>query len=310
MTRSSFAPLRTGLLRLLPLTAALACASSAPPPPREFDGRQALEYARAQLAFGNRIPGTLPARRMGDWLDSMLRTRADTVIVQAWDHVALDKKKLPLRNFLARFKPAATTRVLFFAHWDTRPRSDGPNSTDSLAPVPGADDGASGVAVLLAMADALHAKAPEIGVDLLFVDGEDYGDFFATGTPDVLIGARWYADHPVAPLPKYAVLLDMVGDNTLQIHQEGFSLSAAPAVVEKIWGMAARLGYGSTFIAGAGGQITDDHVEFNRVGIPAVDVIDLDYPWWHTKDDTIDKISAGSLQIVGDVMLAVVREEK
>ena len=298
------------LLHLLPLTAALACASSAPPPPREFDGRQALAYARAQLAFGNRIPGTLPARRMGDWLDSMLRVRADTVIVQAWDHVALDKKKLLLRNFLARFKPAATTRVLFFAHWDTRPRSDGPNSRDSSAAVPGADDGASGVAVLLAMADALHARAPDIGVDLLFVDGEDYGDFYATGAPDVLIGARYYADHPVAPTPKYAVLLDMIGDNTLQIHQEGFSLSAAPAVVEKIWGMAARLGYSTTFIGGAGGQITDDHVEFNRVGIPAVDIIDLDYPWWHTKDDTIDKISAGSLQIVGDVMMGVVREEK
>ena len=93
------------MLHLLPLTAALACASSSPPPPREFDGRQALAYARTQLAFGNRIPGTLPARRMGDWLDSMLRVRADTVIVQAWDHTALDKKKLPLRNFLARFQP-------------------------------------------------------------------------------------------------------------------------------------------------------------------------------------------------------------
>jgi len=298
------------MLRLLPLAAALACASSAPPPPREFNGRQALEYARAQLAFGNRIPGTLPAKKMGDWLDSMLRARADTVIVQGWDHVALDKKKLPLRNFLARFKPAATTRVLFFAHWDTRPRSDGPNSHDSTAAVPGADDGASGVAVLLAMADAFHAKAPDIGVDLLFVDGEDYGDFYAPGAPDVLIGARYYADHPVAPTPKYAVLLDMIGDNTLQIHQEGFSLSAAPTVVEKIWGMAARMGYSSTFIPGAGGQITDDHVEFNRVGIPAVDIIDLDYPWWHTKDDTIDKISAGSLQIVGDVMVLVIRGEK
>jgi hypothetical protein len=310
MTSQSFVPLRTGLLRLLPLTAALACASSAPPPPREFNGRQALGYAGAQLAFGNRIAGTVPARKMGDWLDSMLRARADTVIVQAWEHVTLDKKKLPLRNFLARYRPAATTRVLFFAHWDTRPRSDGPNSTDSLAPVPGADDGASGVAVLLGMADALHARAPEIGIDLLFVDGEDYGDFFAPGTPDVLIGARYYADHLVPPAPKYAVLLDMIGDNTLQIHQEGFSLSAAPAVVEKIWGMAARLGYSSTFVAGAGGQITDDHVEFHRVGIPAVDVIDLDYPWWHTKDDTMDKISAGSLQIVGDVMMGVVREER
>ncbi|MEO6067243.1 MAG: M28 family peptidase [Gemmatimonadota bacterium] len=297
------------LLHLLPLAAALACASSAPPP-REFDGARAFEYARAQLAFGPRIPGTAGHERMGAWLDSTLRTQADTVFVQTWEHTALDGKKLPLRNFLARFNPAAEHRVLFFAHWDTRPRSDGPSSTDSTAPVPGANDGASGVAVLLAMADVLHAKAPKVGVDLLFVDGEDYGDFDAPGRPDVLIGARWYADHPVPPTPKYAVLLDMVGDRTLQLRQEGYSLSAAPQVVAKIWDAAARLGHASIFIPEAGGQIVDDHVEFHRVGIPAVDVIDLDYPWWHTKDDTLDKISVESLQIVGDVMVLVIRQEK
>lgn len=297
------------LLRVLPLAAALACASSAPPP-REFDGRRAFEYARQQLAFGPRIPGTAGHRAMGDWLDSTLRSRADIVVVQAWEHAAGDGKKLPLRNFLARYRPAAEHRVMLFAHWDTRPRSDGPGTTDSLAPVPGANDGASGVAVLLGIADVLRAKAPEVGVDLLFVDGEDYGDFFAPGRPDVLIGARWYADHPVAPRPKYAVLLDMVGDRTLQVRQEGYSLSAAPDIVDKVWSAAARLGHGSTFLAAAGGQIIDDHVEFHRVGIPAVNVIDLDYPWWHTKDDTLDKISAESLQIVGDVMVYVIRMER
>ena len=238
-------------------------------------------------------------------------TLADTIIVQPFTHVTARGDTLRLRNILARFKPAAAQRVLYLTHWDSRPTAE--EAKDSIRralPTPGANDGASGVALLLGVADALKKTAPALGVDLLFVDGEDYGDFFASGTPDVLIGARWYADHPVAPLPQYAVLLDMIGDNTLQIHQEGFSLSAAPAVVEKIWGMAARLGYSSTFIGGAGGQITDDHVEFNRVGIPAVDIIDLDYPWWHTKDDTIDKISATSLQIVGDVMMGVVREER
>ncbi len=297
------------LFRLLPLAAALACASAAQPP-QEFDGRRALEYARQQLAFGPRIPGSVGHRQMGDWLDSTLGGRADTLIVQRWEHTALDGKTFPLRNFLARYRPAAEHRVLLFAHWDTRPRADGPNSTDSTAAVPGANDGASGVAVLLAIADVLHAKAPDVGVDLLFVDGEDYGDFYAPSRPDVLIGARWYADHPVTPLPKFAVLLDMVGDRTLQLRQEGFSLSAAPQVVDKVWAAAARLGHGSTFLAQAGGQITDDHVEFHRVGIPAVDVIDIDYPWWHTKDDTLDKISAESLQIVGDVMVLVIRSER
>ncbi len=125
MTSPTFTTLRTGFLRLLPLTAALA-SRPVRAPPREFDGRRALEYARQQVAFGPRIPGTA-GHRDGDWLDSTLRLRADTVIVQAWEHTALDGKKLPLRNFLA-IRPAATTRVMFFAHWDTRPRSDGPGS--------------------------------------------------------------------------------------------------------------------------------------------------------------------------------------
>ena len=296
------------LLHLLPLTAALACASSAPPP-REFDGRRALEHARAQLAFGPRIPGSAGHAAMAAWLDSTMRSRADTVLVQAWDHKAADGKTLPLRNVLARFNPGASKRVMFIAHWDTRPRADASGSTDTTAPVPGANDGASGVAVLIGIADVLKAKGPEIGVDLLFVDGEDYGDFYAAGRPDVLIGARYYADHPLVPLPNYAILLDMVGDRMLQFKKEGYSMSAAPQVVEKVWGAAARLGYTSTF-AGSGIEITDDHIEFIRVGVPTIDVIDLDYPWWHTKDDTLDKISAESLQLVGDVMVLVVRGEK
>jgi glutaminyl-peptide cyclotransferase len=305
------------LLRSLPLPslllgtglAALACASSAPPP-REFDGARALEYARQQVAFGPRIPGSEGHARMGRWLDSLLRTTADTVIVQAWEHQARDGKTLPLRNFLARYNAGATDRVMLFAHWDTRPRSDGTGSTDSLAPVPGANDGASGVAVLLALAELLQANGPRVGVDLLFVDGEDYGDFYAAGRPDVLMGARHYADQPVAPLPRYAVLLDMVGDRTLQFRQEGYSLSAAPEIVTKVWDLAARLGLASTFLAEAGGPITDDHIEFHRVGIKAVNVIDMDYPWHHTKDDTMDKISAESLQMVGDVMVYLIRSER
>ena len=316
MTPRALVPPGTRLLRLRPpslalgacLVAALACASSAPPV-REFDGPQAFAYARTQLAFGPRVPGMEGHAKMAAWLDSLLRAKADTVVVQEWSHTTLAGKTIPMHNVLARFNPSATARVLLFAHWDTRPRADGPGSTDSTVPIPGADDGASGVAVLLGIADALHARRPAIGVDLLFVDGEDYGSFEDPGRPDVLIGARYYADHPVAPLPRYAVLLDMIGDRTLQIHQEEYSVSAAPEVVDKIWAAAARLGHTATFVD-AGGPIIDDHVEFIRVGIKAVDLIDLDYPWWHTKDDTLDKISVESLQTVGDVMMLVVRGEK
>jgi len=280
------------------------------PPPREFDGRAAFEYIRQQVAFGPRIPGTEPHRRMGEWLDSLLRHRGDTLVVQAWTHRTARGDTLPLRNFILRFNPAAQDRILFLAHWDTRPVSDSPKSTNPKAPVPGADDGASGVAVLLGVADVLHRKPPAIGVDLLFVDGEDYGDFNKEPT-DVLIGSRYYAHNQVAgPTPDYAVLFDMVAGKGLQIYQEGNSVTGAGDIVEMVWGVARDLGYGGTFIDSPKHTLTDDHVELQKVGIRAIDVVDFDYPFWHTPDDTVDKVGAESLQIVGDVAMALVRRGK
>lgn len=288
------------------------CRDAAPPPP-EFDGDRALAYIRTQLDFGPRIPGTEAHVRMGAWLDSLLRTLADSVVVQAWDHVAQDGRTLPLRNLIARFNPAATTRLLFLAHWDTRPRADAAGSSDSLAPVPGANDGASGVATLLGMADALNARAPGIGVDLLFVDGEDYGDFGVDR--DVLLGSRYYAKNPLpGARPRFAVLFDMVGDAMLQIRQEGYSLTGAPDIVELVWKTAERLGYQTTFLNEPMTGMTDDHIPLQGIGIPAIVVIDFEYgpnnAYHHTPEDTFDKVSARSLKIVGDVAMAVVREAK
>lgn len=276
------------------------------PPARPFDGAAALQSVEHQLAFGPRIPGTEAHRRMGDWLDSVLTARADTVVVQAWSHVTLSGDTLPLRNFLARFRPAATERLLFLAHWDTRPRSDGPNSTAPDRPVPGANDGASGVAVLLGVAQALRLQPPGVGVDLLFVDGEDYGLF--ADKADVLIGARYYAAHlPPGPKPLYAVLFDMVGDRDLQIYQEGNSLLGAPEVVELVWDVARSLGHQNVFRPSPLHTIDDDHIPLQQVGIRAIDVIDFDYPYWHTPEDTLDKVSAHSLQVVGEVALGLVQ---
>lgn len=210
-----------------------------------------------------------------------------------------------MRNFVARFNPAAAERILFLAHWDTRPMSDGPNSRDSAAAVPGANDGASGTAVLLGVASALRASPPGVGVDLLFVDGEDYGVFAAES--DVLIGSKYYAAHlPPGPMPLYAVLFDMVGDRDLQIYQEGNSLTGAPEVVGLVWKVAAKAGYGSVFVSTPRHTLTDDHVSLQARGIRAIDVVDFDYPYWHTKDDTPDKVSAQSLDAVGEVALALV----
>jgi hypothetical protein len=296
---------------LLSLALALgACAREAAPPPGEFDGTAAFEYLKAQVAFGPRIPGTPPHERMAQWLDSLLRRRADTLIVQRWTHVTATHDSLPLRNFVARFNPGASARVLFLAHWDTRPRSDGPNSKSPKAPVPGANDGASGVAVLLGVADALRKHPPAIGVDLLFDDGEDYGDFNQQPN-DVLIGARYYAAHqPPGPQPRYAILFDLVADRDLQIYQEGNSLTGAPEIVSRVWSVARKVGHQDVFIDAPKHTLTDDHVELQKVGIKAIDVVDFDYPSWHTPDDTIDKVSAASLQIVGDVALALVRLEQ
>src|SRR5215210_197222 len=297
------------LLPVLPVFAVLLSCKDKPRPPQEFDGASSFRYIETQVAFGPRVPGTEAHRRMGDWLDSLLRQRADTVIVQIWTHMTAEKTALPLRNFIARFNPTADKRLLLLAHWDSRPISDSPRSTDSTKAVLGANDGGSGVALLLGIADVLKRTPPSIGVDLLFVDGEDYGHF--TETPkDVLIGSRYYAAHPVpGPQPLYAVLFDLVADKDLQIFEEGNSLVGAPEVVELVWDTAKDLGYAGTFVATPKHTLIDDHLELQKTGIRAIDVVDFDYPSWHTKDDTIDKVSAASLQIVGDVAVALVRRE-
>lgn len=275
---------------------------------KEFDGEQAMKYVEAQLAFGPRVPNTDGHRRAGDWIHQQLRARADSVEVQAFTHVTTRGDTLRLRNVIGRFRPALADRVLFLAHWDTRPRAEkSPNLADQQRPVLGANDGASGVAVLLGVADALKKEPPaSVGVDLLFVDGEDYGDF--DDGRDVLLGSRYYASTLTTDRrPLFAVLFDMVGDRDLRLEQEGHSVQRAPEVVERVWAKARELGYRRYFVPAVGVPITDDHLPLLDASVRAIDVIDLDYPWHHTTEDTVDKVSARSLQIVGDVAVALVR---
>lgn len=300
---------RPRLAVLLPFALLLAACDTADAPERpRFDGAAALAYVQEQLAFGPRIPGTEGHRRMGDWLVQQLGQRADTVIEQTWTHVTATGDSLPMRNVLARFRPDAPRRVLYVAHWDTRPISDkAADPARRNEPVPGANDGASGVALLLAIADQLKASPPSVGVDLLFVDGEDYGNF--DRDEDVLIGSTYFAGN--LPDPDYEPLLgvvwDMIGDASLAIYQEGYSLRAAPEVVDRVWRTARDLGYGHVFLEYSQGGVTDDHIPLQRAGLRVINVIDLDYPPHHTPDDTLDKVSASSLQIVGEVAMAVIR---
>ena len=279
----------------------------------EFDGAAALRYTQAQVDFGPRVPGSDGHRKAGDWIVAQMKQRGATVIEQTWTHTTKNGRKLPLRNVLARFNPQATERVLYLTHWDTRPIADmDPDPANQLTPIDGANDAASGVGLFVALADALQKKPSALGVDLLFVDGEDYGDF---GPPlvDVLLGSTYFAAHFPEPgyRPLFGVLFDMIGDAGLRIALEDNSVQQAPEVVQRVWGKAEELGYAATFVRRSAGPITDDHIPLLKAGLKVIDVIDLDYgpdnAYHHSLLDTMDKVSAASLKIVGDVALALLR---
>ncbi|MDQ6718504.1 MAG: M28 family peptidase, partial [Gemmatimonadota bacterium] len=182
-----------------------------------FDGAAAYKYAGVQVAFGPRVPGTPAAKAAGDWIIAEMRKRADRVDVQSFDYKTATGKMIPMRNILARFRPELTDRILYVTHWDSRPVSESASTeAEKKLPVPGANDGASGVGMFVALGDLLKKTRPNVGVDLLFTDGEDYGDF---GPPevDVLIGAKYFAEHLPSPgyRPLYGVLWDMIGDKDL-----------------------------------------------------------------------------------------------
>jgi hypothetical protein len=283
-------------------------------PQTAFSGDAALAYAKTQLDFGPRIPGTPAHERAGDWIVAQMKERADTVIEQRWTHRTRNGDTLPLRNILARFRPTASDRVLYVTHWDTRPISDNQSvpPAQRQVPVPGANDGASGVALFLALGDVLRKTPPAVGVDLLFVDGEDYGDFNDTTRADVLLGSQYFAQHLPSPdyKPLYGVLWDMIGDRNLDIYEEPYSIQRAPEVVSLVWRKAGELGYSRYFIPRPSTEaIVDDHIPLLDAGLHVIDVIDYDYPYHHTPQDTFDKISAASLQIVGDVATALVTQQ-
>ncbi len=297
-------------------------------PKTSFSGDSALAYVKAQLAFGPRTPGTPAHDKAGDWIVAEMKKRTDSVVVQSWMQTTAKGAQLPLRNILARFNPSATQRVLYLTHWDTRPTADeDPNFGNKARPILGANDGASGVGLFLALGDVFKKTPPSVGVDLLFVDGEDWGSFDPDSSgnyPDALFGSQYFANHLPSPdyKPLYGVLFDMIGDADLQIYQEANSVQQAPEVVNRVWQTAADLGYDKYFLNEVGMQITDDHVPFLRKGIHVIDVIDMQYGplppvhnaftpsspnYHHTMQDTFDKLSAKSLQIVGDVAVTLVK---
>ena len=311
------------LLLLAVVPAFSACDKFPSRPKTAFNGDSALSYTKQQVAFGPRVPGTAGAVKAGDWIVQMMKQRADTVVEQKWMHKTLKGDSIPLRNILARFNPKATQRILYVTHWDTRPMADSdPVLGNRGTPIIGANDGAAGVGLFIALGDALKKTPPGVGVDLLFVDGEDYGASFDPPYSDVLLGSQYFTDHLPSPdyKPMYAVLWDMIADADLNIMQEPNSMQAAPEIVTRVWQKAADLGYSKYFMPQVYPMaVTDDHVPFIERGFRIIDVIDLDYGprnsagqsdpnYHHTLGDTMEHISAHSLQVVGDVALSLIIE--
>lgn len=297
------------ILLIAACTTAAACNNAAPgEATREtidapaFDGDSAFALLERQVAFGPRVPGTAGHRAQLEWMTDFLRARADTVIVQRFTHRRANGDSVPMANVFARFRPEAQDRVLVLAHWDTRPMADQEeNEADRSKPIPGANDGASGVAVLLQLANVLSSHSPPIGVDLLFTDGEDFGP------GEMYLGAKYFAaNKDPGYRPFYGVLLDLIADQSPRFPIEGNSQSYAPEVVARVWDMAERLGYGSVFPSTTGGYIEDDHIPLNQAGIRTIDIIDFDYGpgnrYWHTLEDDLQNVAPGGLQAVGDVV--------
>ncbi|WP_246463568.1 M28 family peptidase [Neolewinella lacunae] len=286
----------------------------AKPVPR-FVADSAYAYVAAQVAFGPRVMNTAAHDAAGAWLINKLESFGAEVTRQDFTATAYDGTTLKSFNIIARYNPDLTDRVLLAAHWDTRHVADSPLETDPGAVVEGADDGGSGVGVLLEIARQLGASTPYIGVDIVLFDAEDYGD---SGQLDSWgLGAQYYSRNLPPNRPRYGILLDMVGAKDARFAQELVSLNSAPQIVDKVWNLAERMNYGTYFPKIQGKGVTDDHYFVNTIArIPMIDIINYRadtetgfVAHWHTGDDGLDVIDRNTLQAVGQVVLAVVYRE-
>ena len=276
----------------------------------DFDGRRSFGILTAQTAFGPRNPGSRGHRDCLLYLTTSLRATGAEVRLQEFSHKGYNGESLRLTNVIASFQPKAKARVLLCAHWDTRPRAEhdeNPSRRDQ--PILGANDGASGVAVLLELARLFTSSPPAVGVDIVLFDGEDYGK--EGDHPRYLLGSRYFAStRDPGYVPRFGVLLDMVGDRFLDLPKEQFSVRYAPDIVDLIWKTAARLGI-RQFEDEPGEEVMDDHLPLNEAGIKTVDIIDFNYPdqtnrFWHSHRDVPENCSAESLEAVGTVLAHVV----
>jgi len=276
-------------------------------PELEFDGQRAFGYLTDQVDLGPRNPGSPGAAKAIEYFRNFFDQLADTVVLQRFSFTDTLKDTMfnNLTNIVAKFHPEQLPRIMLCAHWDTRPFADHePDSSLRNDPIPGANDGASGCAVLMELANIIPKLDSRYGIDIVLFDIEDYGD---AGHLDYFcIGSKHYVESIPANYYAFGILLDMIGDADLTIYRESFSHRYARRVTDMVWDKAAELGV-TSFINAVKDTIYDDHVPFLQNGIPVCDLIDFDYPYWHTHSDTPDKCSPQSLADVGKVLLALIR---
>jgi len=290
-----------------------------------FNEDSAYYYLAGQLAFGPRVPNTEGHKACGDYLVEKMRSFGGTVTEQPMQLKAFDGSLLDARNIIVSFHPEKTRRILLFAHWDTRPWADeDPDPQNHNKAIPGANDGASGVAVLMELARHLGTTtSTSLGVDIILFDAEDYGQpswFDGIRVEDSwCLGSQYWAKNPHIKnySAEYGILLDMVGAKNAVFAKEYFSLRYAAPIVNKVWNTAARIGYSKYFENTEGGAITDDHLYINRLaGIPSINIIDYRsdspngfYPYWHTLEDNLDKIDKNTLKATGQTLLEFIYTE-
>ncbi len=267
----------------------------------EFSGDSAMVFLERQVDFGPRYPGSREHRIFQRYLVDELRRFGANVSIQPFDAVLTTGDTLSLINILGNFNMDSGRRIMLAAHYDTRPVADrDPDPGNRHKPIPGANDGASGVAVLLEIARLMSRSEPPVGVDIVLFDGEDYG---REGTPqDYCLGSAHFAGNLKGYRPAAAILIDMIGDRDLEIPMEGYSRAAAPQLMDEIYGIAEELGVES-FRRVDGPTLVDDHLPLIQAGLNAIDLIDFDYRYWHTLEDTPDKCSPSSLEDVGRVLV-------
>ena len=283
-----------------------------------FSSQRAFAEIEKQIDFGPRVPGSEGYQRTRAYLIETLELFSDRVGEQAitFAHPRDSGGVITGSNIIASFNldPRVPKRVLLAAHWDTRRFADNdPNPENQRLPVPGANDGASGVGVLLEMARLFHAEPPDIGVDIILFDLEDLGE---EGDPDssearipFAIGSEYFAENNPEYRPTYGILLDMVCDSGLRIPQEANSIAYAGPIVDKVWSAAEKVG-ARAFVKERGPAVMDDHVPFLRRGIRVINLVHAPFPaYWHTVNDTPDKCRPESLQQVGDVLVEIIYSE-